>query len=277
MTPLPSLATRSSSPEHQSSTALGDRPERSRNAKAQARHRAKRKAYIEQLEQTVTKLQYALAYTPEQIAALPPPLMRIRELEDKVGALVRENEDLRRQLEQRNAELRPDIVRQPVHRASFDDRHSDRDIKRRRTIDHNMGDVYIEPSTHQLPTPPPPLTIPPLSNQYQRHERTPSMLPSYATHYSMAETPSDTTSSASSPSTQSFSPISEHYSNSLHHRPSSSSSNHTVLPSFSNAVGQYSDLVKIEEDAYIQHHGMPQPNTYYTPTLPPVQHLAHWR
>lgn len=34
-----------------------DKPERSRNAKAQARHRAKRKAYIEQLEATVTKLQ----------------------------------------------------------------------------------------------------------------------------------------------------------------------------------------------------------------------------
>lgn len=31
------------------STALSERPERSRNAKAQARHRAKRKAYIEQV------------------------------------------------------------------------------------------------------------------------------------------------------------------------------------------------------------------------------------
>jgi Basic region leucine zipper len=37
-----------------------DKPERSRNAKAQARHRAKRKAYIEQLESTVTKLQTTL-------------------------------------------------------------------------------------------------------------------------------------------------------------------------------------------------------------------------
>jgi hypothetical protein len=37
-----------------------DKPERSRNAKAQARHRAKRKAYIEQLESTVTKLQTRL-------------------------------------------------------------------------------------------------------------------------------------------------------------------------------------------------------------------------
>src|ERR1700691_1654701 len=40
-----------------------DKPERSRNAKAQARHRAKRKAYIEQLESTVTKLQTALGTT----------------------------------------------------------------------------------------------------------------------------------------------------------------------------------------------------------------------
>jgi hypothetical protein len=31
------------------STSSADRPERSRNAKAQARHRAKRKAYIEQV------------------------------------------------------------------------------------------------------------------------------------------------------------------------------------------------------------------------------------
>ena len=90
----------------------------------------------------MTKLQYALAYTPEQIAALPPPLMRIRELEEKVGALVRENEELRRQVEQRNADLRPDIVRQPSYRTSFDDRHTDRgDIKRRRTIDH--GELYV--------------------------------------------------------------------------------------------------------------------------------------
>lgn len=89
----------------------------------------------------MTKLQYALAYTPEQIAALPPPLMRIRELEEKVGSLVRENEELRRQLEQRNADLRPDIVRHVGYRTSFDDRHTDRDIKRRRTIDH--GELYI--------------------------------------------------------------------------------------------------------------------------------------
>ncbi|KAG7096030.1 hypothetical protein E1B28_006711 [Marasmius oreades] len=73
-----------------------DRPERSRNAKAQARHRAKRKAYIEQLEQTVTKLQTALGFSPEQVAALPPPLAKIRELESENARLVEENERLKR-------------------------------------------------------------------------------------------------------------------------------------------------------------------------------------
>ncbi|KAI5118357.1 hypothetical protein M0805_004330 [Coniferiporia weirii] len=48
-----------------------EQPGRSRNARAQARHRAKRKAYIEQLEETVGKLQVALSLTPEQALALP--------------------------------------------------------------------------------------------------------------------------------------------------------------------------------------------------------------
>ncbi|KAH9846072.1 hypothetical protein C2E23DRAFT_693061, partial [Lenzites betulinus] len=73
-----------------------DRPERSRNAKAQARHRAKRKAYIEQLEQTVTKLQSVLALSPDQVAAIPPPLVRIRELEQDNEMLQREVQELRR-------------------------------------------------------------------------------------------------------------------------------------------------------------------------------------
>ncbi|KAJ3800970.1 hypothetical protein GGU11DRAFT_662796, partial [Lentinula aff. detonsa] len=73
-----------------------ERPERSRNAKAQARHRAKRKAYIEQLEQTVTKLQTAMGVTPEQVAALPPPLAKIRELEQENARLAKENDELRR-------------------------------------------------------------------------------------------------------------------------------------------------------------------------------------
>ncbi|KAJ3982952.1 hypothetical protein F5890DRAFT_280324 [Lentinula detonsa] len=79
-------------------SSSAERPERSRNAKAQARHRAKRKAYIEQLEQTVTKLQTAMGVTPEQVAALPPPLAKIRELEQENARLAKENDELRRLL-----------------------------------------------------------------------------------------------------------------------------------------------------------------------------------
>jgi S-adenosylmethionine synthetase len=81
-----------------SHTTLSEHFERtsSRNAKAQARHRAKRKAYIDQvsprvlqlvhsrhdhattqqLEQTVTKLQIVVGYTKERVSALAPsPLL----------------------------------------------------------------------------------------------------------------------------------------------------------------------------------------------------------
>ncbi|KAJ7821411.1 hypothetical protein B0H13DRAFT_1486282, partial [Mycena leptocephala] len=88
-------------------------PERSRNAKAQARHRAKRKAYIEEARlsslplslsshashswKRVTKLQTALGqFTFEQAAVLPLPLAKIRELEAENARLMRENHDLHR-------------------------------------------------------------------------------------------------------------------------------------------------------------------------------------
>ncbi|KAF9027811.1 hypothetical protein BDZ89DRAFT_951847, partial [Hymenopellis radicata] len=58
------------------------------------RHRAKRKAYIEQLEQTVTKLQTQLNITPDQIAVLPPPRLKIRKLEQENGRLLKENREL---------------------------------------------------------------------------------------------------------------------------------------------------------------------------------------
>ncbi|KAJ7928271.1 hypothetical protein B0H13DRAFT_1597857 [Mycena leptocephala] len=76
-----------------------EKPERSRNAKAQGRHRAKRKAYIEEAQETVTKLQTALGqFTFEQAAVLPPPLAKIRELEAENARLMRENHDLHRML-----------------------------------------------------------------------------------------------------------------------------------------------------------------------------------
>ncbi|KAL5514691.1 hypothetical protein ACEPAG_2007 [Sanghuangporus baumii] len=45
--------------------------ERSRNARAQARHRAKRKAYISQLEETVARLQAALSPSPYALGTTP--------------------------------------------------------------------------------------------------------------------------------------------------------------------------------------------------------------
>jgi hypothetical protein len=139
-----------------SNTQAADRPERSRNAKAQARHRAKRKAYIEQLEQTVTKLQTALALSPEQVAALPPPTLRIRQLEQENSKLLRENDELRRQLHMQTR--RPSLMTDPhfdlARRGSFQSSMSsdypDRDIKRRRI--QNVDEVYLSPS--QTPSPP---------------------------------------------------------------------------------------------------------------------------
>ncbi|KAI0332203.1 hypothetical protein GY45DRAFT_506858 [Cubamyces sp. BRFM 1775] len=212
MTPMSSLSAdsqRDSSSDHQP-TSQPDRPERSRNAKAQARHRAKRKAYIEQLEQTVTKLQSVLALSPDQVAAIPPPLLRIRELEQENEMLHREVEELRRQLEIKNAQLRgPDLGmrREPPPFGGagvLDDHRSDREPKRRRTSDANG--LYV---TH---SPPPPLTIPSVASQYASQSPphssgyayssrpgSASFYPSYGVSaYAVPETPSSST--ASSPS-----------------------------------------------------------------------------
>ncbi|KAF9233827.1 hypothetical protein BU15DRAFT_53393 [Melanogaster broomeanus] len=140
-----------------------DRPERSRNAKAQARHRAKRKAYIEQLEQTVTKLQTALGFTPDQVAALPPPLVKIRELEQENTRLQKENDEMRRLLgESDHRHLSSDYRRHSLN-TFHDSRGCDRDFKKRKMEDLYIGPDASHPDT--LPRPPPPLTIPqPLSH-----------------------------------------------------------------------------------------------------------------
>lgn len=99
-----------------------------------------------QLETTVTKLQSVLALSPEQVSAIPPPVVRIRELENENISLRRENESLRHQLEEKIALLRPDITRRNI--TLPDDRRDDRDMKRRRTVDH-AEDVYmVSPSLH---------------------------------------------------------------------------------------------------------------------------------
>lgn len=58
--------------------------------------------------------------------------MRIRELEQENVQLSREVEELRRQLEARNARLRPDIDHRHHGFSPYDDRHFDREAKRRR-------------------------------------------------------------------------------------------------------------------------------------------------
>ncbi|KAG8965360.1 hypothetical protein FRC03_000660 [Tulasnella sp. 419] len=80
---------KSSVPETSSTPidAQDAKPDRSRNAKAQARHRAKRKAYIEQLESTVTELKAALAENGS------------KSVDDKITALTEENQRLREELQ----------------------------------------------------------------------------------------------------------------------------------------------------------------------------------
>ncbi|KAG1778835.1 hypothetical protein EV702DRAFT_1092411 [Suillus placidus] len=253
-----------------------DRPERSRNAKAQARHRAKRKAYIEQLEQTVTKLQTALGFTPDQVAALPPPLVKIRELEQENTRLQKENEEMRRLLEadHRAGHLSSDYRRHSM--SNFHDtRNCDRDFKKRK-----MDDLYM-PQDAPHGDRPPPLTIPqPISHhQYGNipsHNGTSSHggvsgnssslfnLHAPAFHH-IPHTPSGSSSTSSPP----FSPSQmQHSSHSpVNSRPSSLS--HHPLPSsyHSNHYGS----VKVEDDHYSSsnHHNHNGPSNHYHTTLPP--------
>ncbi|OCH90479.1 hypothetical protein OBBRIDRAFT_754871 [Obba rivulosa] len=180
MTPMTSLA---GSPEQSIASAgsphhSSERPERSRNAKAQARHRAKRKAYIEQLEQTVTKLQSVLALSPDQVAALPPPLVRIRELEHENECLQREIEELRRQVELKNAQLRPDLNRRSELPTPSDDRRFEREGKRRRMF-VDQDSAYIESSSPHNHSPPPPLSLPQSSHHYAQSQSQPNMQQAY--------------------------------------------------------------------------------------------------
>jgi len=96
----------------------------------------------------VTKLQTALALSPEQVAALPPPTLRIRQLEQENSKLMRENDELRRQLHMQTR--RPSLMTDPhfdiARRGSFQSTMSsdypDRDIKRRR-LSQNVDGVYL--------------------------------------------------------------------------------------------------------------------------------------
>lgn len=89
-----------------------------------------------QLETTVTKLQVALALSPEQVAALPAPVIRIRELEEENEILHRELDELRRQLEDRNARLRPDLARRHMPSSPYD--RGEYESRRRRLTDSTV-------------------------------------------------------------------------------------------------------------------------------------------
>ncbi|KAI5994507.1 hypothetical protein EDD15DRAFT_2387787 [Pisolithus albus] len=267
------------------SSQQADRPERSRNAKAQARHRAKRKAYIEQLEQTVTKLQTALGFTPDQVAALPPPLVKIRELEQENNRLLKENEEMRRLLAESDHRhnLSADYRRHAL--SSFHDvRSCDRDFKKRK-----MDDLYMPPdqSHPETLTRPPPLTIPqPLSHQQY------SSIPSHnsssthavsntgsslfnlhapAFHHQMPNTPSGSSSTSSPP----FSASQPTQMNHTSHSPANSRPSSLAHPLPNNYHHSGYGSVKVEDEQYgsSNHHNHNnhngQANHYHTTTLPP--------
>ncbi|KAI0752848.1 hypothetical protein C8Q80DRAFT_1148666 [Daedaleopsis nitida] len=158
MTPSssPTLSQRDGSADHSSSGhPSADRPERSRNAKGTPCPARNPRylphlpdAYFLKLEQTVTKLQSVLALSPDQ-------------LEQENELLHREVEELRRQLEIKNAQLRPEFRRDTYTPLPSDDRQFDRENKRRRTTD--ASGVYMTSSNH---SPPPPLSIPSITGQY---------------------------------------------------------------------------------------------------------------
>ncbi|KAF7293046.1 BZIP domain-containing protein [Mycena indigotica] len=268
---------------HTAQTA--ERPERSRNAKAQARHRAKRKAYIEQLEQTVTKLQTALGFTPEQVTSLPPPLVKIRELEQENARLTKENDELHRLLADaginpvtgaRSLSLDSMGRRGSPLGANYGDPHRsvERDFKRRKM---DGMDDYLPPSSHHHSdlTRPPPLTIPQSGHGGPHHysatqhtsssnSSTPGSLflpppnapPIGPPFGQIPNTPSGSSSTSSPP----FSPATMHANSNPHahshspvgHRPPSIP--HGLSSYASSASSQSYVSVKAEDDSYPSSH-----------------------
>ena len=80
----------------------------------------------------MVKLQHALQNSSDHhLAPLPPIPARIQELEHENIQLHREIESLRRQLEARNARLRPDIAQRGIDTPPLDTRSYDREYRQR--------------------------------------------------------------------------------------------------------------------------------------------------
>ncbi|EDR04315.1 uncharacterized protein LACBIDRAFT_304920 [Laccaria bicolor S238N-H82] len=171
---------------------------------------------VAQLEQTVTKLQMELGYTPEQIGAITPPTVKIRELEADLLREREENVELRRLLAESRGTSTAVTRRDPLTTYP-DGRDCDRDYKRRKMVGHAMEGVYISPSetpphvTEPLSRPPP-LTIPQAaSNHYTNipsntNHHGPGSSLSFSLHapaFQMPNTPSGSSATSSPP----FSPI----------------------------------------------------------------------
>jgi len=235
------------------SAAADSKPERSRNARAQARHRAKRKAYIEQLEQTVTKLQAALGYSTEQVAGLPQPSITLRELQLENSQQQKEIEDLRRALAEATGARRGSVA-SPYDRTEY----------KRRKMSSHLDTVYMghPGESHHLDSRPPPLTIP--GSQYGTPVSSSNGSSTNGALFSMHSTPlsfpPNTPSGSSATSSPPFSPMQPH---SLDQRPLSSSMSSAPY----SHSGHYSGPVKVEDDNYNHsngHHSSSMPSYSYS-------------
>ena len=82
----------------------------------------------------MTKLQMAAGFSQDQISVMPPPLLKIRELEQENGRLQKENDELRRLLTDTShtTKFSSDSVRRQALPTFPDFRGIDRDYKRRK-------------------------------------------------------------------------------------------------------------------------------------------------
>jgi hypothetical protein len=230
--------------------------ERTRNAKAQARHRAKRKAYVEQLEQTVTRLQAAISLANDEMG----PLNRIRELEEENARLRQDLLEVRRELDDRSAQfLRPDIGRRTSDISPNDSYRGDSngantaawgefEYKKSGRLsngsDADRDYLLARPPTLSRTSmpPPPPLHIPSLqySGAQQQQQQQSRVLYSQQ-NGSLTYPVTSPTSSSSSPT---YSP---HHLSPIVSRSSGGQQHHNTLPSINEHYAQ----VKVEDDSYL--------------------------